>query len=241
MAWLRKEKKIRKGEKIMGVLGRFAEIMKANINDLLDKCEDPAKMVDQKLRDLREDLAEVKKETAGVMAEAERCKSVVTKCQTEVTKWTEYAKKALQAQNEGDAKQFIAKKQEAEAQLAKATSAYKVAQANADKMVQMHNKLVEDIQVLDSRREQIKAKIAVAKTQERMNKISSASNTSASLQAFDDLESRVDKRLNQAMAEAELNKEPEGTAEALAKKYGTASSSSVEDELAQMKASMGLV
>ena len=48
----------------MGILTRFTDIMKSNINALLDKCEDPAKMIDQTLRDLREDLAEVKKETA---------------------------------------------------------------------------------------------------------------------------------------------------------------------------------
>lgn len=44
----------------MGILDRFTSIIKANVNDLLDKAEDPAKMVDQYLRDLTESLAEVK-------------------------------------------------------------------------------------------------------------------------------------------------------------------------------------
>ena len=61
----------------MGMLDRFADIVKANINDLLDKCEDPAKMIDQYLRDLTENLAEVKQETAGVMAEEARTKRMV--------------------------------------------------------------------------------------------------------------------------------------------------------------------
>ena len=56
----------------MGMLDRFADIVKANVNDLLDRAEDPAKMVDQYLRDLTESLAEVKRETAGVMAEETR-------------------------------------------------------------------------------------------------------------------------------------------------------------------------
>ena len=68
----------------MGMLDRFADIIKANINDLLDKCEDPAKMIDQYLRDLTEDLAEVKQETAGVMAEETRSKRLVDENAAEV-------------------------------------------------------------------------------------------------------------------------------------------------------------
>lgn len=53
----------------MGILTRFKDIMSANVNALLDKAEDPAKMIDQTLLNLRKDLAEVKKETAAVMAD----------------------------------------------------------------------------------------------------------------------------------------------------------------------------
>ena len=58
----------------MGILDRFTSIVKANINELLDKAEDPEKMVDQYLREMTESLAEVREATAGVMAEERRCK-----------------------------------------------------------------------------------------------------------------------------------------------------------------------
>ena len=51
----------------MGILQRFKDIMSSNINALLDRAEDPEKMVDQTLRNLNSDLAKVKAETAGVM------------------------------------------------------------------------------------------------------------------------------------------------------------------------------
>ena len=47
----------------MGILKRFKDIMSSNINALLDKAEDPEKMIDQYLRDLQEDLRKVKSET----------------------------------------------------------------------------------------------------------------------------------------------------------------------------------
>lgn len=56
----------------MGILKRFKDIMSANINAMLDKAEDPEKMIDQYLRDLQEDLRNVKSETATVMADETR-------------------------------------------------------------------------------------------------------------------------------------------------------------------------
>ena len=49
----------------MGILTRFKDIMSANINALLDKCEDPEKMIDQYMRNLESDLGKVKAETAS--------------------------------------------------------------------------------------------------------------------------------------------------------------------------------
>ena len=57
-----------------GILNRFKDIMSSNINALLDKVEDPNKMIDQYLRNLESDLGKVKAETAAVMAEETRAK-----------------------------------------------------------------------------------------------------------------------------------------------------------------------
>ena len=61
----------------MAILERFNDIIKANINAVLDKMEDPSKMIDQYLADMMDDLAEVKRETAGVMAEETRTKCTI--------------------------------------------------------------------------------------------------------------------------------------------------------------------
>ena len=84
----------------MGILDRFTSIVKANINELLDKAEDPEKMVDQYLREMTESLAEVREATAGVMAEEKRCKKLVDENMAEMTKYEELARKALAAGNE---------------------------------------------------------------------------------------------------------------------------------------------
>ncbi len=223
----------------MGIFSRFGEIISANINALLDKAEDPEKMIDQYLRQAQEDLAEVKKETAGVMAEETRAKRMLDENNAEVAKYMDLAKKALGSGNEGDAKVFLTKKQELEAKGASLQATYDAAHASSTKMRQLHDKLVEDISKLDARRDELKAKLAVAETQKKINQLGgSADSFNTTMGAIGRMEDKVNKMLDTATAAAELDAAPVDDAASLADKYSTASSSSVDDELAALKAAM---
>lgn len=224
----------------MGILSRFSDIMEANVNAMLDKLEDPSKMIDQYLRNLMDDLADVKKETAGVMAEENRCKRLVDAKQKEIDETVEYAKKAVAAGNDDDAKTFLAKKATLESEMASVKAAYDMAHANATKMRQMHDHLAEQISDLQGRKAQLKATAAVAKTTERMNKIGSSSTKAQSaVGAFDRLEDKINTRLDQAMAEAELAAGPVDETADLKDKYDKGSAS-VDAELKALKKSMGM-
>ena len=225
----------------MGILSRFSDIMKSNINALLDKAEDPAKMVDQTLRNLREDLAEVKKETAAVMADEKRAKRDVEECEAEIQKYTLAAQNALKSGNEEDARTLIAKKQQYESKLVSLQNTYEVAHSNADKMHQMHDKLAADIDGLELRKDAIKGKVATAKAQEHMNKIiAGGKNSEASLSAFERMEAKADKMLDSANAEAELNARVTKVSDLADKYTGGGNEVQVDDELAKMKAELGL-
>lgn len=226
----------------MGILDRFTTIVKANINELLDKAEDPAKMVDQYLVDLTESLAEVKRETAGVMAEEARTRRAVDRNAEESARMEGLARKALAAGNEDDARVFLGKKQKLDATGAELSKAAEAAHANAEKMRQMHDKLVSDIEDLKARREAIKAKAAVARTQEMVGGYTSGSDKAESaIEAFNRMEAKVDRDLDAANAMAELNEEPVDEAAALEAKYADAADdAAVDDALARLKADMGL-
>ena len=225
----------------MGILDRFSTIVNANINALLDKAEDPGKMIDQYLTEMTESLAEVKRETAGVMAEETRTRSKVEANRAEVQKYADLAKKALQAGNEGDARVFIAKKQQLETAGQGLEEAYAVAKANAQKMREMHDKLVGDIEELKRRRETIKAKVAVARTQGKLNEIGAASDKAEdAMSAFQRMEEKADRMLDRETAIAELNAAPKDEAAALEEKYSGAGPAAVDDELARLKAELGI-
>lgn len=225
----------------MGVLQRFKDIMSSNINALLDKAEDPEKMVDQCLRDLNSDLGKVKAETAAVMADEQRAKRELDECTAEIAKMQSYAEKAVLAGNDTDAKSFLTKKADLTNKQASLQQAYDLAAANSMKMRQMHDKLVKDINELNSRRESIKEKVRVAKAQQRINQMgSSIGGAEASMSAFDRMEAKANSMLDKANAMAELNSGEADSLDDLAAKYDSAPAPAVEDELAALKAQMGM-
>lgn len=176
------------------------------------------------------------------MAEEKRCQRLVDDNEAEAKRMEGLAKKALSAGNEDDARVFLAKKQQLEANGEELKKAADAAHANADKMRQMRDKFVSDIEQLKARRESIKAKSTVAKTQTMVNELASGTDKAAgAIDAFNRMEAKVDKQLDTAESLAELNEKPADDVETLEAKYaGIADSAAVDEELAKLKAEMGL-
>lgn len=221
----------------MSILKRFSDIMSSNINALLDKAEDPVKMIDQLMRNLNDDLNKVKAETAAIMAEETRAKREVDECASEVNKMLNYAKRAVDAGNDDDARIFLSKKATLTEKLTALTGKLEAAKANSEKMKEMYNKLTAQIEDLNERRASIKAKMATAKMQEKINSMgSSINNSKSSLDSFSRMEEKANRMLDEANAMAELNSKPSDGIDELMNKYKT-TNSSVEDELEALKGS----
>ena len=231
------------GENFMDILKRFKDIMSANINALLDKAENPEKMIDQYIRDIESDLGKVKAETASIMANEKKAKRELDECSEEIEKMQKYAEKALLAGNENDARLFLQKKNSLENEYNSLKQNYDIAVANSEKMKEMHDKLVKDMASLKDRRDAIKAKMAMAKAQEKMNKMgSSISGISNSMSNFDKMEEKANRMYDEAVTMSELNKPVSDGIDELMAKYDDNSStdSKIDDELSALKAKMGL-
>lgn len=228
-----------------GILSRFKDIMSSNINALLDKVEDPMKMIDQYLRNLESDLGKVKAETAAVMAEETKSKRELDECIDSINKMQTYAEKALLSGNEADARTFLSKKGELNNKLISLQQTYDMAKENSTKMREMHDKLIKDISQLNTRRDELKAKMAVANTREKLNKVGSSVNGAiGNMSKFDEMEAKINKKLDTANAMAELNNsQKEENIEDLIAKYDNETkntSSEIDDELSELKSKLGL-
>ena len=226
----------------MSMLQRFKDIMSSNINALLDKAEDPEKMIDQMIRNLQSDLGKVKSETATVMAEEARLNRQLTELKAEEEKMITYAKKALQAGSDDDAKLFLEKKNSIQNKASEVETRLISARQNSQNMKAMHDKLSSQVADLNARKNDIKAKIQQAKLQEKMNNMTSSVTGAASISKFDEIEEKANAMLDKANAMQELNQVNDGGIDDLMSKYDSAtdSTSSVDDELAALKDSLGL-
>ena len=226
----------------MSMLQRFKDIMSSNINALLDKAEDPEKMIDQMIRNLQSDLGKVKSETATVMAEESRLNRELNELKAEAEKMLTYAQRALQAGSDADARVFLEKKNSIQTKISEVEGRLSVAKQNSQNMKAMHDKLNSQVNDLNAKRNEIKAKIQQAKLQERMNNMTLSTTGQASISKFNDIEAKANAMLDKENAMQELNNANNDGIDDLMDKYDSPSqdTSAVDDELAALKASLGL-
>lgn len=225
----------------MGVLQRFGDIMSANVNALLDKCEDPVKMIDEYMRQAREDQAKVKKETASIMAEEANAKRNLEKLQKEKADYDNAVRNAVSQGNDEDAKKLLERANALGVEVQKAQGIYDIAAKNAENMRQMYDKLSSDIALLEQRRANVKAQASMASAQESINKTTKKFGGSKVNDAFSRMEERTARRLDEATAAAQLDAATtQDSTTDLKDQYLAGGGSSLDDQLAAIKAEMGM-
>lgn len=222
---------------ILSALGRIPKIMEANLNDLIDKAEDPVKMMNQLIVDAKKDLAETKRSLTAVMADAESAHDAVDKTKADIDRYMNSARNAAKQGQEADAKELLRKKQQLEGKLPSLEENAKSLDDSVADIREAYDDLRNKIEDLEQRRDITIGKAHAAAGQERVNKTVSSSKGSKALEAFDRYEEKTNKRLSQAKAAAKLDSEGD-SAEALADKYSSGANGSVDDEYAKLMAEL---
>lgn len=183
----------------MGILSRFRDIMRANVNSFKDRAEeDPAKAMNDYMRGLRSNLGQVKAETASVLAEERRAKAALDECQAEIRKLQRYAEKAVEAGDEDKAISFLERKAQQADRLSGLQKVHELAAAKASSLRQLQEKLLSDIGQLEARHSELQEKLAASELQQGFSAGSAASAS------FDELEEKAYLAAEEAIALAEL-------------------------------------
>ena len=97
----------------MGIFSRTRDIIAANVTDLLDKAEDPAKMIRMIILEMEETLVEVRASAARTIADQKEMRRHISKLEKLEESWTEKAELALSKDREDLAKAALVERQKA--------------------------------------------------------------------------------------------------------------------------------
>ncbi len=185
----------------MSILGRLSTLVKSNVNDLIDKMQDPAKEIDQLVLDMEDSLRQARAEVAGCMAEEKRLGHQSENLAAEAKTWEEHAARAVQTGDDALAKEALRRKAQKEA------DRLETDQAAAEQRAQVEN-LLAGLRALELRVKDVKLRQGTLREKARAAKGQSPVSTGTS--AFADFE-RMSGKIDALEAEASLTDELGGT------------------------------
>nr|PZN23916.1 MAG: phage shock protein A [Chloroflexota bacterium] len=218
----------------MSYLGRIRDLLSANINAMLDQAEDPEKMANEYLRQLSNEEYEVKTSVAQAMADASRLNRLEAQYLADAESWDRKAEAALRAGDEELAKAALARKVQAN----RLYQEYKQqSDAQEEQVAKLQDALVQlQTRIAETRakRDLIIAKKNRAETQEAIQRTVRNATEISALDKLDQLDRRLDERLDRAEAMAKL----EG--DTLENRFRDLErQSEVDSELAELKRRLG--
>jgi phage shock protein A len=223
----------------MPILDRISNILRANVNDMLDKAEDPEKMLNQITRDMAESIQEAKAQVTETIAQENLLRANMQKAQSMAAEWQEKAELAVDKGRDDLAREALRRKKDFESN----ASAYEL-QYNAQH--EMVEKLKADMLALQGKYEELQRNremlIARHKVAEAQKKIQSTVSAASSIDYSSEL-GRMEEKIRMEEARAAASREMAGAT--LDAQFDELSSTkhdpAVDDELAALKAKKGKV
>jgi len=217
----------------MGLFARIWRVIRANINSLVGTAEDPEKILEQAVRDMQEDLVQLRQAVAGAIAAQKRTERQCSQAESTAAEWYQRAQLALQKGEENLAREALTRKK----------SYQETATAMKGQLQQQNvvvTQLKENMRALESKISEAKSKkdmyIARARSaasSERLQEMMGNLNSGSALSAFEKMEEKVMQLEARSEAIAEL-----GTSDLEQQFLSLEGAGDVDAELTAMKAQM---
>ena len=220
------------------VLGRVGSLLSANVNDLLDRAEDPVKMSAEFLRQGNQQLSEVRHEVAMVIASYEDTKRAYNENEQDIADWTGKAEMALKAGRDDLARKALAEKTREQNENRDLEAVLSEQKKQVDALKEAADKLARKIADMENQRNILVAQHRTAIARQHVQQVSANIGKNKALDGFDRLKKRTDMEMSKATAYEQLS--GQSLDDEFAALEASSGSAPVDDELAAMKARLGL-
>ncbi|MGC8875605.1 PspA/IM30 family protein [Thermus sp.] len=175
----------------MNLLDRLSRLIRANLNDLLRRAEDPEKIIEQALLDMKEALREAREQVAEALAEQKRLEREVESHEREAALWEEKAKEALKAGREDLAKEALRRKK-------RALDLAQGFRQQAEEQKALVERLMTQLKALEAKIDEAEARKALllarkkgVEAAEAVRRMESRLDQHPALEAFEEMEARI--------------------------------------------------
>jgi phage shock protein A len=227
----------------MGIFTKLSTVIKSNINDLISRAENPEKMLNQIILDMRDQLAKAKREVAAAIADERKLKAQLEQEVKQQRDWQHRAMLAVKEGRDDLAKQALLRQQEHAERAMVLQQTWETQSTETEKLKGSLRQLNDKIEEAKRKRNLLIAKQKRAQAQRRIHETMSGLSDTSAFEAFNRMADKIDEDERRNLAAAEVDAELGGDTletEFLRLETGPGGAG-VEDQLLALKTEMGLI
>ncbi|MEX2180970.1 MAG: PspA/IM30 family protein [Gemmatimonadaceae bacterium] len=227
----------------MGIFDRLATLLKSNINDLISRSENPEKMLDQIVVDMRNQLARAKQQVAAAIADEKRLKDQAEAEYKQAADWEAKAMLAVKEGRDDLAKQALVRHTEYLEHGQALETTWQAHRLETEKLKNSLRDLNDKIEEAKRKKNLLLARQRRAQAQQKISETMSSMSEKSAFEAFARMEEKITS--NERLIKASSEIEEEFTGDRLQGEFKqlekSAGSASADQQLIALKQKMGLL
>ncbi|MBB6622662.1 PspA/IM30 family protein [Clostridium gasigenes] len=188
----------------MGIFTRMSNMIKGKVNDTLDEMENPIELLDQKVRDMEEQLSKAKLNSAQVLGNVHEIKKKMDNAVRYAEDFDSKVKLAMSKGNEDLAKRALAKKVDCDRQVTTLQTTYEASKIQADSLKKNLAALEAEITKTRNYRDEAAARYSTAEASKQVNEILANVQTKTNTIQIDNIERKIQRKESLAQGLSEL-------------------------------------
>jgi phage shock protein A len=189
----------------MGIFSKFSTLLKSNINDLISRAENPEKMLNQIILDMRDQLAKAKREVAAAIADERKLRSQLDEEVKQTRDWERRAMLAVKEGRDDLAKQALMRQQEHAQRVQMLEQTWRAQAEETEKLKGSLRQLNDKIEEAKRKRNLLIAKQKRAQAQKRIHETMSGLSDTSAFEAFNRMAEKIEESERKSLAAAEVD------------------------------------